>query len=274
MKPWQNKIHEIVYEADTPAGRLFDISLLWTILLSIFIVMFESVEEINDKYGPILVVLEWSITFFFSIEYVLRIISVEKPKKYIFSFYGIVDLLSILPTYLSLFIVGSQSLVIIRSLRLLRVFRILKLGNFIGEANSLVRALKSSKAKIIVFLFAVLSLTFILGTIMYLVETKESGFTSIPTSVYWAIVTLTTVGYGDIAPQSVLGQIIASIIMIIGYAVIAVPTGIVSSEFMNADKNKKIVSTQACLSCSKEGHDIDASYCKYCGSCLFTEDEL
>lgn len=267
LKPWQNKIHEIVYEADTPGGKLFDIVLLWTILISIIIVMLESVEEINVKYGFELVILEWTFTTLFSIEYLLRIISIKKPQKYIFSFYGIVDFLSIIPTFLSFFIVGTQSLMVIRSIRLLRVFRILKLANFIGEANLLGKALKQSRAKIIVFLFAVLSVTFILGSVMYLVETPESGFTSIPISIYWAIVTLTTVGYGDIAPQSVLGQVIASIIMIIGYAVIAVPTGIVSSEIVKAEKGSK-VSTQACPSCSREKHDIDAIHCKYCGATL------
>jgi len=265
MKLWKNKIHEVVYEADTPAGRLFDITLLWVILFSISVVMLESVESIKIVYGAQLEILEWSFTILFSIEYILRIISVQKPLKYMLSFYGVVDLLSILPTFLSVFFVGSRSLIVIRSLRLLRVFRILKLGHFIGEADGLMRALKASKAKIIVFLFAVLSVTFILGTVMYLIEgsTIDSGFTSIPRSIYWAIVTLTTVGYGDIAPQTVLGQFIASIIMIIGYAVIAVPTGIVSSEIVKSD-NKKI-STQACTHCSMDGHDLDAEYCKYCG---------
>jgi len=267
MKPWQEKIHEIVYEADTPAGKMFDIVLLWAIFISISIVMLESVESIRLIYGSELEILEWSFTILFSIEYILRLVSIEIPRKYAFSFYGIVDLLSLLPTFLSLFIAGSHSLVVIRSLRLLRVFRILKLAHFLGEAKGLADALKASKAKIIVFLFAVLSVTFILGTIMYLIETPESGFTSIPRSIYWAIVTLTTVGYGDIAPQTVLGQFIASIIMIIGYAVIAVPTGIVSSEIIKPG-DTKLVSTQACKNCSMEGHDTDAEYCKYCGEKL------
>lgn len=266
MKPWQEKIHVIIYEADTPAGRLFDLTLLWTILLSMLIVMLESVGSIKLVYGTELAIIEWIITGLFSIEYLLRILSIKKPKNYIFSFYGIVDLLSILPTYLSLFIVGSQSLVVIRSLRLLRIFRILKLTNFIGEANSLMIALRSSKAKITVFLFAVLSLTSILGTIMYLIEgsVENTSFTSIPRSIYWAIVTLTTVGFGDITPVTILGQMIASLIMITGYAIIAVPTGIVSSEIARAERNKK-VNTIVCISCAKEGHDKDAKYCKYCG---------
>lgn len=268
MKPWQDKIHEIVYEADTPGGRLFDITLLWAILISIAVVMLESVKSIKSVYGSELEILEWAFTILFSIEYVLRIISIQKPFKYILSFYGLVDLLSILPTFLSLFIVGSRSLIVIRSLRLLRVFRILKLVHFISEANTLVKALNASKARIIVFLFAVLSLTFILGTVMYLIEggTTDSGFTSIPRSIYWAIVTLTTVGYGDIAPQTVLGQSIASLIMIIGYAVLAVPTGIVSAEIIKSEG--KNISTQTCRSCAKEGHDIDATHCKYCGEIL------
>lgn len=266
LKPWQNKIHEVVYEADTPAGKLFDVVLLWTILLSTIAVMLESVESINLKYESLIVTLEWTFTFLFTIEYILRLISIEKPFKYVFSFYGIVDLLSILPTYLSLFVVGTQSLMVIRSIRLLRVFRILKLTSYIGEANLLGKALKASRAKITVFLFAILSVTFILGSIMYLIEgaNPESGFTSIPKSIYWAIVTLTTVGYGDIAPQTVLGQIIASVIMIIGYAVIAVPTGIVSTQIIK-DSTKQI-STQACPSCSKERHDINAKFCKFCGA--------
>lgn len=269
MKPWQNKIHEIVYEADTPAGRWFDIVLLWTILISIVVVMIESVPSIKNVYGAELETLEWIFTILFLIEYILRIISIQKPRNYIFSFYGIVDLLSILPTFLSLFIVGSQSLMVIRSLRLLRVFRILKLAHFIGEANILMKSLVASRAKIIVFLFSVLSLIFILGTIIYLIEgsVPDSDFTSIPRSLYWAIVTLTTVGYGDITPQTALGQFIASIIMITGYSIIAVPTGIVSAEIAKHDKNER-VSNQACINCSKEGHDTDAVHCKYCGEKL------
>jgi len=225
---WRAKLHEIIYEADTPIGKLFDVILLIAILASIVLVMLESVESIDNKYHGLLDISEWIITILFSIEYIARIVVVKKPIKYITSFYGIIDLLSTIPKYLSLLLVGSHSLVAFRALRLLRVFRILKLTRYIGESTNFVRALKTSRAKIAVFLSFVLILCIILGTVMYLVESKESGFTSIPRSVYWAIVTLTTVGYGDIAPITPLGQFIASIIMIMGYGIIAVPTGIVS----------------------------------------------
>lgn len=258
----KNRLHEIIFEADTPAGKWFDIILLWAILLSVITVMLESVDGISSVYGTELRYIEWGFTILFTIEYILRIIATGKSIKYIFSFYGIIDLVSIIPTYLGLFISGTHTLSIIRSIRLLRVFRILKLVRYISEANILMKALKASRAKIIVFLFAVLSLTFILGTLMYLIESPESGFTSIPRSIYWAIVTLTTVGYGDITPATVLGQTLASIIMIIGYAIIAVPTGIVGAEIAKAKPN---TNTQACPECSQEGHDDDAKHCKFCG---------
>ncbi len=265
LSPWQNKLHEIIYEADTRAGKWFDIILLIAILLSVATVMLESVNSISEVYGAELRIIEWTFTVIFTLEYIARLVSLGKPLKYVFSFYGIVDLISIIPTYLGIFITGSHSLAIIRSIRLLRVFRILKLAQFIGEANVLIKALKASRHKIIVFLFALLSLTFILGTLMYLIETPESGFTSIPRSIYWAIVTLTTVGYGDIAPQTVLGQTLASFIMIIGYAIIAVPTGIVGAELAKTDASSN---TQACPNCSLEGHDDNAKHCKFCGNHL------
>ncbi|MFT6746213.1 MAG: voltage-gated potassium channel [Glaciecola sp.] len=261
---WKSKLHEIIFEADTPTGKLFDVVLLWSILMSVVVVMLESVESLKLEYGTYFTYIEWSFTILFSIEYTARIISIKKPLKYIFSFYGLVDLLSILPTFLGIFITGTQSLSVIRSLRLMRVFRVLKLGRFLSEANSLKTAMMASKQKIIVFLFAVFSATIILGTLMYLIESKEAGFTSIPRSIYWAIVTLTTVGYGDIAPQTVLGQIIASLIMIIGYGIIAVPTGIVGAEISKANST----STRSCTTCSKEGHDDNADFCKHCGSKL------
>ncbi len=269
LKPWQNKMHEVIYEADTPSGKLFDIVLLFLIVVSIVVVMLESVPSIFSKHGDELELVEWIITILFTIEFIARLVCIKKPFKYIFSFYGIVDLLSLLPSYLGLFISGSQShsLAVIRSLRLLRIFRILKLARYIGEANLLIKSLKASRPKILIFMFFVLSVTFILGTVMYIVESEESGFTSIPMSIYWAIVTLTTVGYGDIAPITPLGQAIASFIMITGYAVIAVPTGIVSAEIAKQEI-KKTVSTQACPSCSLEGHDVDAVHCKYCGAKL------
>jgi voltage-gated potassium channel len=262
---WKHRLHEIIYEADTPAGKFFDVILLVAILASILFVMLESVDSIREKHGTFLNVAEWIITILFSIEYFLRIISIKKPSKYIFSFYGIIDLLSTLPKYLSLILVGSHNLAALRALRLLRVFRILKLARYIGESNRLLVALRASRAKIAVFLFFVLIICIILGTVMYMIEGSENGFTSIPRSVYWAIVTLTTVGYGDIAPGTPLGQLIASVIMILGYAIIAIPTGIVSSEMT---KTVIDTNTQACPNCLTESHKDNAEFCYHCGSKL------
>lgn len=263
---WKDTLHEVIYEADTRAGKLFDIILLIAILSSVLFVMLESVNEIELKYGNILNVGEWILTILFSIEYILRIISIKKPSKYIFSFYGIIDFLSTIPKYLSIFFIGTHSLVALRALRLLRVFRILKLARFIGESNNFIKALKASKAKIAVFLFFVLILCMILGTIMYLIEGGENGFTSIPRSVYWAVVTLTTVGYGDIAPHTPFGQFVASIIMVLGYGIIAVPTGIVTSEMTKV--NDINLNTQSCPNCSHGEHNDDAIFCSHCGSKL------
>lgn len=265
-KNWKVKLHDIIYEADTPAGKLFDIILLFVILFSIFLVMLESVESIDAQYGYILDISEWIITILFSIEYLARIITVKNPRKYIFSFYGIIDLLSTIPKYLSLFILGAHSLVVIRALRLLRVFRILKLTRFIGESANFGKALRQSRAKIAVFITFVIVLCIILGSVMYLIENdKESGFTSIPRSVYWAIVTLTTVGYGDIAPITALGQFIASLIMILGYGIIAIPTGIISSEMTRTDKKLIPNNTQNCVNCSEAYHQDKAEFCHKCG---------
>jgi len=265
-KPWRTKIYEVIFEADTPSGKLFDVLLIVAILLSVTVVFLESIEVLKNEYGRIFYALEWGFTILFTIEYLLRIICVNKPLRYIFSFYGIIDFLSIAPTYLSLIIVGSQYLLAIRILRLLRVFRVFKLTNLLTQSNILVGALKASRAKIAVFLFAVLTSVVVIGAIIYVVEGPEHGFTSIPVSMYWAIVTLTTVGYGDISPQTPLGQFIASIVMILGYAIIAVPTGIVSVEIASAAK--KEITTQVCPNCLSEGHDKDATHCKYCGSKL------
>lgn len=266
---WKTKLHEIIYEADTPAGKLFDVVLLILILASIVFVMLESVNPFADKYGTFLNTAEWIITILFTLEYIARIITVKKPSKYIFSFYGIVDLLSTVPMYLSFFLIGSHSLAALRALRLLRVFRILKLARYVGESTNFVRALKSSRAKIAVFLFFVVILCIILGTVMYLVEGNQgSGFTSIPRSVYWAIVTLTTVGYGDIAPVTALGQFIASLIMIMGYGIIAIPTGIVSSEMTKVNKRKVQINTQSCSNCLVENHRDNAEFCYDCGEKL------
>ncbi|CAL2079338.1 ion transporter [Tenacibaculum sp. 190524A02b] len=264
-KNWKEKLHEIIYEADTPAGKLFDIILLIAILSSVLFVMLESVASIESQYGALLNIGEWVLTILFSVEYILRIISIKKPSKYIFSFYGIIDFLSTIPKYLSIFFIGTHSLVALRALRLLRIFRILKLARFIGESNNFIKALKASRAKIAVFLFFVLILCLILGTVMYLIEGGDNGFTSIPRSVYWAIVTLTTVGYGDIAPHTPLGQFIASIIMILGYGIIAVPTGIVTSEMTKSDIH---LNTQSCPHCSHEQHNDDAIFCNQCGNKL------
>lgn len=265
-KDWREKVHEIIYEADTPAGKLFDVLLLIVILISILFVMLESVESIESKYAVFLNTSEWVITIIFTLEYILRIISVKKPKTYIFSFYGIIDLLSTIPKYLSLFVLGTHSLVALRALRLLRVFRILKLTRFIGESANFGKALKRSRAKIAVFLSFVIVLCIILGTVMYLVESEQdSGFTSIPRSVYWAIVTLTTVGYGDIAPITALGQFIASLIMILGYGIIAVPTGIVTSEMTKSERKLIPNNTQVCANCNESYHQDDAEYCHKCG---------
>jgi voltage-gated potassium channel len=266
---WRFKLHEILYEADTPQGKIFSIVLFITIIASIILVMLESVSSFDAKYHNFLNISEWVITILFTIEYIARIVAVKKPSKYIFSFYGIIDFLSTVPKYLSFILVGSQSLVALRALRLLRVFRILKLARFIGESTNFARALKASRAKIMVFISFVLILCIILGTVMYLVESdQDSGFTSIPRSVYWAIVTLTTVGYGDIAPITALGQFIASFIMIMGYGIIAIPTGIVSSEMTKYRRKDIETNTQSCPSCMTESHKDNAEFCYNCGDKL------
>jgi len=273
-KNWRDKLHDIIYEADTPAGKLFDIVLLIAILASIVLVMLESVKRYDARYHTFLDISEWIITILFTIEYVARIITVKRPLKYIFSFYGIVDFLSTIPKYLSIIFAGTHALVALRALRLLRIFRILKLARFLGASNTLVNALKASRAKISVFLFAVVIIAVILGTIMYLVEGEENGFTNIPKSVYWCIVTLTTVGFGDIAPQTPLGQFIASLVMILGYGIIAVPTGIVSAEYTSQNKTKqghteKIhLNSQSCANCMAEDHRDGAEFCYECGEKL------
>jgi len=275
---WKSKIHEVIYEADTPMGRLFDVILLIAILASIVLVMLESVKTLDEKFHDFLNISEWIITILFSIEYIARIVSVKKPLRYIFSFYGIIDLLSTIPKYISLFLAGTHALVALRALRLLRVFRILKLARYLGASNQLASAIKASKAKIAVFLFAVVIAAVIFGTIMYLVEGEENGFTNIPKSVYWCIVTLTTVGFGDIAPQTPLGQLIATVIMILGYGIIAVPTGIVSAEYTKySDTKEKLtdeeheqlksvsLNTQSCSNCMEENHPDGSEFCHKCG---------
>ncbi|MDG5491725.1 ion transporter [Psychroserpens sp. SPM9] len=282
QRNWKDKLHEIIYEADTPAGKLFDIVLLIFILASIALVMLESVEHIDRKYHKILYYGEWLVTILFSIEYIARVITVRKPWKYIFSFYGIVDFLSTIPMYLSFIFAGSHALVTLRALRLLRVFRILKLARYLGASNQLKDSIIASRVKIAVFLFAVLVTSVIFGTIMYLVEGEENGFTNIPKSVYWCIVTLTTVGFGDIAPQTPLGQFITSIIMILGYGIIAVPTGIVSAEYVRSSnkKDKELaegktteqlhLNSQVCSNCNSGNHKDNSNFCHKCGYNLHT----
>ncbi len=240
--------------------------MLWLIVLSVLTVILESVEALRFNLVGVFYFLEWTFTLIFSVEYILRLICVKKRLGYIFSFYGVIDFISTIPLYLSYIFVGSQVFLAVRALRLLRVFRILKLVQFLGEASQLSKAIKASRAKIAVFIYVVLILSIIMGTIMYMVESDEAGFTSIPRSIYWAIVTLTTVGYGDIAPQTSLGQLIATMVMILGYGIIAVPTGIVTAEFTRQGKDKVHVNTTACTTCSAEDHRDNASHCYNCGA--------
>lgn len=263
---WRKKCFEVIFEADTFAGKLFDVVLMINIIVSVTVVMLHSVESIRIRYGTLLMALEWGFTGLFTIEYILRLVCVNRPFRYAFSFFGVVDLLAILPTYLSLLMKASHSLTVIRLLRVLRVFRVLKFGRCLGEANMLMQALMASRRKIFVFMFTVLTLVVIIGSLIYVIEGQENGFTSIPRSIYWAIVTLTTVGYGDISPQTPLGQLLASFVMIMGYAIIAVPSGIITVE-MAKYENKNITS-QVCPECTQEGHDHDAKHCKFCGARL------
>jgi voltage-gated potassium channel len=266
----REKLRIVIFEADTPAGKAFDVGLLVAIVLSVAAVMLESVEAVRTAWGPVLRDVEWFFTLLFSVEYALRLYCVPRPLAYARSFFGVVDLLAVLPTYLSLLLPGAQSLLVVRGLRLLRIFRVFKLGRFLGEANLLTTALRGSRHKVIVFLATVLILTTILGTLMYLVEGEESGFTSIPISVYWAIVTLTTVGFGDIVPRTVPGQVLASLVMILGYSIIAIPTGIVTAEIVEAaaQRARGAPTTRVCPSCLSEGHEPAARFCKDCGESL------
>lgn len=263
-RPWQLKLHEIIYESEKPEGKAFDVALLACIIISILVVVLDSVDHLHQKYGQIFFTMEWVFTIIFTIEYILRLICIRKPYKYIFSGLGIIDLIAVIPSYLSFVIVGAQSLLVFRALRLLRVFRIFRLVHFLSEMRFLSVALVSSLRKISIFTFFVLTIVIILGSVIYLVEGPQHGFTSIPQSIYWAIVTITTVGYGDVAPATPLGKFIASFIMLLGYGIIAVPTGIVTTEMALAARSKK-QDNRACPSCGREGHDEDAAYCKYCG---------
>lgn len=268
INPTREKLHEIIFEADTWVGRVFDISLLVLIMISILLVMLESIDSFQARHREVLVVLEWIVTGVFTIEYILRLYAVYHPWKYARSFFGIIDLLAILPTYIAVFFGGAQAFLIIRALRLMRIFRILKLGHFLSEGQYIASAMRASLTKITVFLFFITILVTLLGATMYLIEGgTNDGFSNIPSSIYWAIVTLTTVGYGDITPVTAVGQMLSAIVMVLGYAIIAVPTGIVTGELIKkAQENRN--NTQACRYCGKEGHDDDAEYCKYCGNLM------
>lgn len=263
---WRATVHEVIFEADTPAGKAFDIALIATIVLSVVAVMLESVAPVRARYGSVLRITEWAITALFTVEYVLRLLCVGQPARYARSFFGIIDLLAILPTYISVIVPGAQALAVVRVLRILRVFRVLKLVQYVQEARVLRQALANSGRKILVFVFVVFTIVIIVGALMYLVEGAEAGFTSIPLSVYWAVVTLTTVGYGDIAPVTALGQFLSALLMIVGYGIIAVPTGIVTTELVRGQQEE--MTTRSCRECSLEGHDPDARYCKACGARL------
>jgi voltage-gated potassium channel len=263
---WRHRLHEVIFEADTPSGRAFDIALLLAIVASVLAVLLESVPPIRQAWGKELRAVEWGFTALFTVEYVLRLASVRRPLRYATSFFGLIDLLAILPSYLSLALAGAESLLVIRALRLLRVFRVLKLAHFLGAAEHLQLALRASLRKVLVFLLAVLVIVLIAGSAMYLIEGEASGFTSIPQACYWAIVTMTTVGYGDITPVTLAGKLLASALMILGYGIIAVPTGIISVEM--ASVSRRAISTQACPSCAAEGHPPGAGYCFKCGAAL------
>ncbi len=262
---WQRHWYEVIFEAETPSGRGFDVALLITIVVSIVAVMLESVEAIRGDWGGLLAGAEWVITLLFSFELIARLACVDRPLRYVFSFFGLVDVISILPSYVALAVPGAQTWAVVRTLRLLRVFRVLKMGRHLKEANTLLHALKQTWPKITVFITVIFCSIVILGTVMYLIEANAgSGFNDIPTSVYWAIVTMTTVGYGDIAPASPLGKFVAALIMLFGYAILIVPTGIFSAEVINAVGTE----TFQCNACGLSGHATDANYCAGCGAKL------
>jgi len=265
MGSWKEKIYIVIFEADTRAGKIFDLTLIASIIISVIVVMLDSVEKIHSRHGELLVAAEWFFTILFTVEYILRLLCIKNPIRYAKSFYGVIDLLAILPTYLSLIVPGAQHFMVIRILRILRIFRVLKLVRFVREANFFLYALEENRNRIIVFLFSVLSMVVIFGSVMYLIENPyNSGFTSIPIGIYWAIVTMTTVGYGDISPSTAIGQSLAALLMITGYSIIAVPAGFFTVEFVRTLK-KKWLSSRVCPHCSAEGHDEDAYFCKFCG---------
>ncbi len=266
IKNWRAQLHEIIFGAETPAGKTFDVLLIASIFLSVIVVMLDSVASINAVCGRQFFLLEWFFTILFTVEYLLRLSCIGRPWRYALSFFGVIDLLAILPSYMGLIVPGVEIFLVIRILRVLRIFRVLKLVQYIGEANLLIQALKASMRKITVFMFAVLSLVIIFGSLIYVIEGEANGFTSIPRSIYWAIVTMTTVGYGDISPKTGFGQALAAMVMIVGYSIIAVPTGIITVEM--AQQMQKKPSNQPCPECGASNHDDDAEYCKYCGVSL------
>ncbi|ODC02362.1 ion transporter [Terasakiispira papahanaumokuakeensis] len=263
MPSRRERIYDIIFEADTPLGKAFDVVLIISILLSVLAVMLDSVPALHARWGAFFYFLEWLFTVLFTVEYLVRLWCIGKPWAYARSFYGIVDLLGVLPAYISLLLAGSQYMLVIRLLRVLRVFRVLRLMRYVGEAQALTEAMRASRRKITVFLFTVATLVVIFGSLMFLIESPEAGFTSIPRSVYWAVVTLTTVGYGDISPLTPLGQAVSSVVMILGYAIIAVPTGIVTVEL---SRSMRYQTGRVCPGCGKEGHDDNARFCKFCGA--------
>jgi voltage-gated potassium channel len=261
---WKRRLYIVIFGTETPAGRTFDLILLISIAASVIIVFLDSVNRLHDLYGNFFYIAEWVFTILFTLEYILRITTSRKPFNYVFSFYGIIDLLAVIPTYLSLFLTGGQYLIVIRILRLLRIFRILKLNRYLGASNYLWASIINSRYKIGVFLWFILTIIIIMGAVMYLIEGPQNGFTSIPESIYWAIVTLTTVGYGDISPHTAVGKVIASFIMIIGYSIIAVPTGIISAEMSKF----RIMGLKNCERCGEDSNAEDARFCKRCGEKL------
>ena len=260
------RLHEIIFEADTPEGRLFDLLLLVAIVSSVVVVVLESVASVRARAGSTLRALEWVFTIVFTVEYILRLASVRQPLRYARSLFGVIDLAAILPTYLSLLVPGAQSLLAVRLLRLLRIFRVLKLAEYLRESKVLAQAMRASGRKIAVFLLVVVTIVVIVGALMYVIEGERHGFTSIPISIYWAVVTLTTVGYGDLAPATTLGRALAVVLMLTGYGIIAVPTGIVTVELNRA--NAGAVSSQACPGCGLGAHEFDAAFCRRCGAKL------
>lgn len=264
-RPLRARVHDIMFQHDSPAERAFDGTLVVTIVLSVVVVMLDSVAEINARYGHVLLVAEWCFTVLFTVEYLLRLWVSERPLTYARSFYGIIDLCALLPSYLAIVFPAGRFFLALRVLRTLRVFRILKLAQYVEEASVLSQALRASKYKIIVFITTVITVVVVAGSLMYMVEGREAGFTSIPMGIYWAIVTMTTVGYGDLAPRSPLGQMLSSVLMILGYGILAVPTGIVTLELQRATRGRR---ARGCPGCGSRAQDEDASYCKYCGTQL------